>query len=236
MIEVNNGVDGNDDATNGEHNKEGGNAMDMDPKGKDEKNTSNNGGQDGAFMSHGVQGMQLAQSENNIGAIKVPLILSGDPLSANNLIHNLLFSNILAPLHFRLNDNSGSDSHTDCVPGISAWGLPQVLSGSATLPGSESESSLAGVQHGLSASARVLPADGQWAGKPKTATCAQVVLTAAKEGSAVAADAVVDGAGRGPLAQKICMQNLPASGLALLQATLLSRQQAEDSRRWCKLN
>ncbi|KAK1696778.1 hypothetical protein QYE76_013475 [Lolium multiflorum] len=43
MVEVNNGGDGNDDAHNGEHNKEGGNAMDVDPKGQDGTNTSNNG-------------------------------------------------------------------------------------------------------------------------------------------------------------------------------------------------
>ncbi|KAM0903547.1 hypothetical protein ACQ4PT_018595 [Festuca glaucescens] len=80
MVKVNNGGDGNDDAHNGEHNKEGGNAMDMDPKGQDETNTSNNGGQDGASINDGVQGMQLnAQNldEINIGSIMVPLSPSG---------------------------------------------------------------------------------------------------------------------------------------------------------------
>jgi hypothetical protein len=86
MVEDNNGGDGNDGAPNGEHNKEGGNAMDMDLKGQDDINTSNNGGQDGAFISDGVQGMQLAQSveEINIGSIKVPLSPTGDPLSFKN--------------------------------------------------------------------------------------------------------------------------------------------------------
>jgi hypothetical protein len=41
MAEMNNGNDGNEDAHNGENNKEGGNAMDMDPKGPDEGNNSN---------------------------------------------------------------------------------------------------------------------------------------------------------------------------------------------------
>ncbi|KAM0828223.1 hypothetical protein ACQ4PT_067689 [Festuca glaucescens] len=180
MVEVNNGGDGNDDASNGEHNKEGGNAMDMDPKGKDETNNSNNGGQDGAFMSDGVQGMQLAQSEINIGAIKVPLSPSG----------------------------------------ISTWGLPQVFSGSAASSGSELESSQSGVHHVLSASARVLPADGTQAGEPESATCEHAVLTVVKERSAVDTDAVVDGTEMRLLAQKICTQELPASGLAPLQGTV----------------
>ncbi|KAM0852978.1 hypothetical protein ACQ4PT_051394 [Festuca glaucescens] len=83
MVEVNNGGDENDDAHNGEHTKEGGNAMDMDPKGQDDTNTSNNGGQDGAFISDGVQGMQLAQplDEINIGSIKVPLSPTGISIS-----------------------------------------------------------------------------------------------------------------------------------------------------------
>ncbi|KAM0838855.1 hypothetical protein ACQ4PT_060706 [Festuca glaucescens] len=77
---VDNGRDGNDDAPNGEHNKEGGNAMDMDPKGQDEPNTSNNGGQDGASINDGVQGMQLNAKnlgEINIGSIMVPLSPTG---------------------------------------------------------------------------------------------------------------------------------------------------------------
>ncbi|KAK1601452.1 hypothetical protein QYE76_018638 [Lolium multiflorum] len=75
MVEIDNGGDGNDGAASEEQNKEGGNAMDMDPKGQDDTNNSNNGGQSGASISDGVQGMQLAQSiqEINIGAIKVPL-------------------------------------------------------------------------------------------------------------------------------------------------------------------
>jgi hypothetical protein len=146
MVEVNNDGDGNDDASNGEHNKEGGNAMDMDPKGKDGANNSTNGGQDGAFMSDGVQGMQLAQTEINIGAIKVPLSPSGDSLSAKKLSQNLPFSNSFANIHFRLNDKSGSDPHFDCVTGVSAWGLPQVFSGSALLSGSAVEKSSSELQ------------------------------------------------------------------------------------------
>ncbi|KAM0929734.1 hypothetical protein ACQ4PT_001433 [Festuca glaucescens] len=79
MVEVNNGGDENDDANNGEHNKEGGNAMDMDPKGQDGTNNANNGVQDGASISDGVQGMQLAHTfgEINIGSLKVPLSPTG---------------------------------------------------------------------------------------------------------------------------------------------------------------
>ncbi|KAK1631983.1 hypothetical protein QYE76_006298 [Lolium multiflorum] len=79
MVEIDNGGDGNDGAANGEQNKEGGNAMDMDPKGQDDTNNSNNGGQNGASISDGVQVMQLAQSiqEINIGSIKVPLSPTG---------------------------------------------------------------------------------------------------------------------------------------------------------------
>jgi hypothetical protein len=81
MVEVNNGGDGNDDAANEEHNKEGGNEMDIDPKRQNETNDANNGVQDGTLISDGVQGMQLAQSEINIGTIKVPFSPSGDPSS-----------------------------------------------------------------------------------------------------------------------------------------------------------
>ncbi|KAK1613893.1 hypothetical protein QYE76_019410 [Lolium multiflorum] len=82
MVESDNGGDGKDDAANGEHNKEGSNAMDMDPKGQDDMNASNNGGQN-ASISDGVQGMQLAQSsqEINFGSIKVPLSPTCDPSS-----------------------------------------------------------------------------------------------------------------------------------------------------------
>ncbi|KAM0872552.1 hypothetical protein ACQ4PT_038666 [Festuca glaucescens] len=76
MAEVHNGNDGNDDAHNGEHNKEGGNAMDMDPKGPDEGATSNNDGQGGSIINNGIQGMQLHAhhlDEIKIGSINVQL-------------------------------------------------------------------------------------------------------------------------------------------------------------------
>jgi hypothetical protein len=101
MVEIDNGGDGNDDAANGEHNKEGGNAMDMDPKGQDDMNASSNGGQN-ASISDGVQGMQLAQysQEINIGSIKIPLSPTGDPLSDQKLSPNVLFTNVLLTDHF----------------------------------------------------------------------------------------------------------------------------------------
>ncbi|KAM0929119.1 hypothetical protein ACQ4PT_001826 [Festuca glaucescens] len=76
MAEVNNGNDGNDDAHNGEHNKEGGNAMDMDPKGPDDGATSNNDGQGGSINNNGIQGMHLHAhhlDEIKIGSINVQL-------------------------------------------------------------------------------------------------------------------------------------------------------------------
>jgi hypothetical protein len=73
MVEANDGGDGNDDATNEDQNKEGGNDMDMDPKGQKETNDVNNGVQDGASINDGVQGMKLAQTEINIGTITVPI-------------------------------------------------------------------------------------------------------------------------------------------------------------------
>ncbi|KAM0909914.1 hypothetical protein ACQ4PT_014507 [Festuca glaucescens] len=81
MAEVNNGNDGNDDAHNGEHNKEGGNAMDMDPKGLDEGATSNNDGQGGSINNNGIQGMQLHAhhlDEIKIGSINVQLSPTGN--------------------------------------------------------------------------------------------------------------------------------------------------------------
>ncbi|KAK1660796.1 hypothetical protein QYE76_048955 [Lolium multiflorum] len=69
MAEANNGNDGNDDAHNGEENNGGGNAMDMDPKGVDEGNTSNNNGQEGSYENNGVDGMQV--QSNHIDAIQI---------------------------------------------------------------------------------------------------------------------------------------------------------------------
>ncbi|KAM0837228.1 hypothetical protein ACQ4PT_061811 [Festuca glaucescens] len=69
MAEANNGNDGNDDAHNGEENNGGGNAMDMDPKGVDEGNTSNNNGQEGSYENNGVEGMQV--QSNHIDAIQI---------------------------------------------------------------------------------------------------------------------------------------------------------------------
>ncbi|KAM0893247.1 hypothetical protein ACQ4PT_025232 [Festuca glaucescens] len=76
MAEANNGNDGNDDANNGEESHGGGNAMDMDPKGVDEGNTSNNNGKEGTNENNGVEGMQV-QSNNvdaiQIGTMKLPI-------------------------------------------------------------------------------------------------------------------------------------------------------------------
>ncbi|KAM0842887.1 hypothetical protein ACQ4PT_058064 [Festuca glaucescens] len=69
MVEANNGNDGSDDAHHGEENNGGGNAMDMDPKGSDEGNTSNNNGQEGSFENNGVDGMQV--QDNHIDEIQI---------------------------------------------------------------------------------------------------------------------------------------------------------------------
>ncbi|KAM0878122.1 hypothetical protein ACQ4PT_035063 [Festuca glaucescens] len=69
MVEANNGNDGNDDAHHGEENNGGGNAMDMDPKGLEEGNTSNNNGQEGSYENNGVDGMQV--QSNHIDAIQI---------------------------------------------------------------------------------------------------------------------------------------------------------------------
>jgi hypothetical protein len=58
MAEADNGKGGNDGANNGE-NHGGENAMDMEPKGGDEGNTSNNNGQEGTYENNGVEGMQV---------------------------------------------------------------------------------------------------------------------------------------------------------------------------------
>ncbi|KAK1611062.1 hypothetical protein QYE76_034735 [Lolium multiflorum] len=176
MDEVNNDGDGNDDASNGEHNKEGGNAMDMDPKGKDGANNSTIGGQDGAFMSDGIQGMQLAQKEINIGAMKVPLSPAGE----------------------------------------SAWGLPQVFSGSAFRSGS---AVVAERQQVLPASGPVVPAEGLRANEPVKDTCEQVDTSAVEGGSTVATEPVLTETGSSTLAQTICMQDRPVSGLSPLHHT-----------------
>ncbi|KAM0879421.1 hypothetical protein ACQ4PT_034237 [Festuca glaucescens] len=69
MAEANNGNDGNDDANNGEESHGGGNAMDMDPKGVDEGNTSNNNGKEGTYENNGVEGMQV--QSNHVDAIQI---------------------------------------------------------------------------------------------------------------------------------------------------------------------
>ncbi|KAM0880541.1 hypothetical protein ACQ4PT_033491 [Festuca glaucescens] len=65
----NNGNDGNDDANNGEESHGGGNAMDMDPKGVDEGNTSNNNDKEGTYENNGVEGMQV--QSNYVDAIQI---------------------------------------------------------------------------------------------------------------------------------------------------------------------
>jgi hypothetical protein len=136
------------------------------------------------------------------------------------LSQNMLFSNVLSPVHFWLYDKSGTDSHVDCVPGLSILGLPKVALGSVTLTGSKSARRQAGEQQLLSTSVRVLPAEGQRAGELGTATCDRAAHTAAKEGYAVATDAAVDSSGRRLLAQKISVQELAASGCSSLPATV----------------
>ncbi|KAM0845185.1 hypothetical protein ACQ4PT_056551 [Festuca glaucescens] len=76
MAEANNGNDGNDDANNGEESHGGGNAMDMDPKGVDEGNTSNNNGKEGTYEKNGVEGMQVQSNHVDaiqIGSMKLPI-------------------------------------------------------------------------------------------------------------------------------------------------------------------
>jgi hypothetical protein len=86
MAEANNGNDGSDDAHQGEGNNGGGNAMDMDPKGLDEGNTSNNG-QDGSFENNGVDGMQVQVNHNGeiqIETLNVQISPPGIPHVALN--------------------------------------------------------------------------------------------------------------------------------------------------------
>ncbi|KAM0863643.1 hypothetical protein ACQ4PT_044458 [Festuca glaucescens] len=224
MVDINNGNDGNDDAHNGQHNKEGGNAMDMDPKGPDEGNASNNGGQDGANINNGIQGMQLhAQplDEIKIGTINVPLSPSGTPSSVQN---------------------------SDCLPRVSTLGLPQVGTDAS---GSEPQScmhallSLHGVQQRQLPSCSVLSADStassggkrsqplavaandsaQRTGEPAAATCDCTARPAAEEGSSAAAAAALDVGAGGFSPQRITKQG--ASGQALLTATHVQEKLAQ---------
>ncbi|KAM0871316.1 hypothetical protein ACQ4PT_039450 [Festuca glaucescens] len=84
MVEANNGNDGNDDAHHGEENNGGGNAMDMDPKGLDEGNTSNNNGQEGSYENNGVDGMQVQSNHidvTQIGTMNVQITPTDGMLS-----------------------------------------------------------------------------------------------------------------------------------------------------------
>jgi hypothetical protein len=84
MAEVNNGNGGNDDASNGED-QGGGNAMDMDPKGRDEGHTANNNGQEGTFENNGVEGMQVQSSRVDaiqIGTLHIQLTSTSSQASA----------------------------------------------------------------------------------------------------------------------------------------------------------
>jgi hypothetical protein len=63
--------------------------MDMNPKGPDEGDISNNDIQDGDVYNNGIQGMQLhAQTldEIKIGSINVQLSPTSTPLSVQNLM------------------------------------------------------------------------------------------------------------------------------------------------------
>ncbi|KAM0853721.1 hypothetical protein ACQ4PT_050886 [Festuca glaucescens] len=135
MAEVNNDDGGNDDAHNGEHNKEGGNAMDMDPKGLDEGDASNKDKQDGEVNINGIQGMQLHAhhlDEIKIGSINVQLSPKGTPLSVQNLGKKEQFIMPLSHVqNLMQNDNFSTDYHADLVPRESASGLPQVTSSGA---------------------------------------------------------------------------------------------------------
>ncbi|KAM0836214.1 hypothetical protein ACQ4PT_062457 [Festuca glaucescens] len=244
MVEENNGNDGSDDAHDGEHNKERGNAMDMDPKGPDEGNNSNNGGQDGAMINNGIQGMQLAQPLEaiKIGSIKVPLSPTGTPLSVQNLGHKMQFSNTLSHVKIQmLNDKTGVDSHADCAPGVSTLGLPQVgINASGLLPQSCRQTALpqSDEQQEQLASSSELPTDSsvgssgqqrardgsQLVGEPADATREGTVHPAAKAGSGAAAGAEVSVHAMGFSTQKIRLQDKDASGLTPLSATHAQQQ------------
>jgi hypothetical protein len=132
MAEVNNDKGGNDDAPNEEQSKEGGNDMDMDPKGLDEGDTSSKDKQDGEVNINAIQGMHLHVhhlDEIKIGSLKVPLSPKGIPSSVQNLGEK---EHLIIPLshvkNLMQNDKVISDYHADLMPNESASGLPRVTS------------------------------------------------------------------------------------------------------------
>jgi hypothetical protein len=142
--------------------------MDMDPKGQDDTNNANNGVQDGASISDGVQGMQLAHpfGEINIGSLKVPLSPTGNHLSTQHLGQNVLLPSNLSPVQNRLKDKACTDFHVDSLPGLSTSGLPQVFLGSALHGGKDSAHCQPGEQQLRATSVRVMSADGTRESEP----------------------------------------------------------------------
>jgi hypothetical protein len=115
MAEANNGNDGSDDAHQGEGNNGGGNAMDMDPKGLDEGNTSNNG-QDGSFENNGVDGMQVQVNHNDEIQIvtNVQISPTGIPHVAQNFDKKSLFFKPISHVKNLVpNDSFCTNSHVD---------------------------------------------------------------------------------------------------------------------------
>ncbi|KAM0908073.1 hypothetical protein ACQ4PT_015705 [Festuca glaucescens] len=129
MDEAKNGTDRDGDAKNGKQNNGGGNAMDMDPKGIEEGDTSNNIDQDGHYENNGVDGMQLQaqpMEEIKVGSINIQLSRKDTLSSAQNLAEKHPFFESL-PLveNVALNDNFYADYNTDLLPNGSTSGLPQ---------------------------------------------------------------------------------------------------------------
>jgi hypothetical protein len=199
--------------------------MDMDPKGPNEENIANNGGQDGAMINNGIQGMQLAQpwQEIEIGSIKIPLTPTGTPSPVQFLDQNLLSPNSLSHVKIlMLNDKTGGDSNADCAPGRSTSGLPQVDSSAS---GWKQQSCR---QQGQRASDSVLSPDsngvssrerrvGQLVGESADDTRIGAVHLETTAGSAAAAAAGVCVQTPALSTQKICMQ-VGASGLTPMSA------------------
>jgi hypothetical protein len=135
--------------------------MDMNPKGPDEGDISNNDIQDGDVYNNGIQGMQLHAhhlDEIKIGSINVQLSPKGTPLSVQNLGEKEQFVMPLSHVQILMqNDKSSADYHADFVPRESASGLPQVSSCASGPPCSVADGRRPRLAHSSSSTARCRP-------------------------------------------------------------------------------
>jgi hypothetical protein len=112
--------------------------MDIDPKGVNDGNASNNNDKEETNEKNTVEGMQVQSNlvdAIQIGTLKIPISPTDILASAKNSgKKELFFERILHDLSLILNDKFCSDLHVDSLASVPTSGLPQVSGVKAVAP------------------------------------------------------------------------------------------------------